>query len=1097
MDHYSVNRTKAPTGLTRAKKILMKRASAILKPNFIFFWYILLSSLFFSLFALISNVSAQAIQSSFNYDAALEEFRQNEGSEIENPEAWNAFLHYKRNQSAQKYMPTQALSTEHPSTKPMSSCGNIDFETGDFSGWTGYTGFTPKMGTCCNTPGIISNGTNAAPSSSARHTIVTGNGVDPCGGFPVVAPALPGQNQGNYSVRLGNQNVGYEAERFTTNFTPTPSNNIFTYQYAVVIQDPSNPHEQGEKPYFEIAMFDQNGDTIPCTYYFVSANEGIPGFVNSTSCSQAIYKPWTTVSVDLSAYVNTPVDIRFSTGDCDKGGHFGYAYFNCECVNLKIVGEDTICEGETSTLIAPQEDNNTYVWSGPNGFTANTQSVNVTEAGNYSVMMTSITGCVKQLFYDVTVLPKPQTDFTNPTICSLTVPFTNNSNISSGNVNSWSWDFGDGNTSSSENPTHTYSSAGIYNVNLSIVSDGGCTHNISKTITTKSPPVVNFTPVEVCLDEAIKFQDQSTISGDVINTWKWDFGDGTISSEQNPEYTYGSEGTFNVELVVSSSSGCSDSTTLPVKVFPLPAPKFTAPDVCLNEFTDFSDQSGISSGTINQWSWDFGNGNSSKDQHPTFLFNTVGKHLVTLSTTSSKGCVGSTMVSVEIFPLPLATFITAPTCLNNASLFMDNSSISGGSISSWEWNFGESSAGSSNTSNQQNPSHTYSKDGSFDVTLISKSDKGCADTVHLPVVVHPIPMVDFASNEPCLGDTSDFINKSSINNGKIAAYSWNFGETSSGQNNLSTDEHPIHIYNSSGTFRVILTATSDNGCQSSFSYDATVKNMPQAAFTAPDVCLNEKTKFSDSSYVTTSGAVKSWWWDFGDGNISKKQNPEYTFLTDGTHRVSLTVKTDPTCVSTISKTINIFPVPTANFSIDPVKGSVMDPVIQFSDLSIDATSGIWDFGDGNSMPYVPGENPKHQFPDKNVPGGLAFDIRLDVINAFGCPSAIVKPLELDPYWTLFIPDAFTPNNDMLNDTFYAKGFGIQHFEMEIFDRWGNLVFQCEVDGTPQELPCQWDGIVQNGESNLVAQQDVFVYKVRFTDIFDQKHTRKGHVSMIR
>ncbi len=223
--------------------------------------------------------------------------------------------------------------------KASDPCENMGFEEGDFNLWTGYTGY------CCpisaTNLGIV----------SGRHTIVSGPGVDPNVPINLLAPG-----GGTYSTRLGNDFVDNEAEKLVRTFAVTAQNTNFTYQYAVVLQDPG--HSDYEQPRFEVKMYDSTGALLPCGYYSVTSQAGIPGFqtiTDNTGWGETIrYKDWTTVGVDLSPYIGQNITIEFSTGDCALGGHYGYAYIDASCNSLQITS--TFCRGSTAPVVLTAPD---------------------------------------------------------------------------------------------------------------------------------------------------------------------------------------------------------------------------------------------------------------------------------------------------------------------------------------------------------------------------------------------------------------------------------------------------------------------------------------------------------------------------------------------------------------------------------------------------------------------------------------------------------------------------------------------------------------------------------------------------------------------
>ncbi len=342
---------------------------------------------------------------------------------------------------------------------PQAVCSNVDFEQGNLNNWNGYTGNNPG---CCPTPGLV----------NGRHTILTGNGLDPCGGFPVVFPG------GNFSVRLGNNGTGAQAEQLEQTFTVAANSSNFTYAYAVVMQDPG--HTVADQPYFRIEVFDASGNPLPCAQYNVSAGQNIPGFINSTNCFGVVYKPWSSVNVDLSSYINQNVTIRFTTADCVLGGHYGYAYIDGSCLPLQITASDSLCTNGPVVLTAPI-GSAAYSWI-PGNQTA--QSISVTTGGLYQCVLTSFQGCTITLSYNLTMYPLPNSAFTSQAFgCNNGFSFTDVSTISSGNIISWQWDFGDNTQSTLQNPTRNYLLSGNYNVQLITTSNNQCVDTVINPIT--------------------------------------------------------------------------------------------------------------------------------------------------------------------------------------------------------------------------------------------------------------------------------------------------------------------------------------------------------------------------------------------------------------------------------------------------------------------------------------------------------------------------------------------------------------------------------------------------------------------------------------
>ncbi|HEU4718843.1 MAG TPA: gliding motility-associated C-terminal domain-containing protein [Bacteroidia bacterium] len=251
---------------------------------------------------------------------------------------------------------------------PVSSCTNVDFETGDFTGWSGQIG--DNTGGCYSpftSPqnGIFSSGVDAPVSNSAaRHTIITpAFGNDPYGGFPGVP-----SGSGGFTARMGGQTPNYQGEKLEQTFTVSPTSTSFAYRYAVVFNDPPFGHPPTAKPYFRIEVLDQNGQPISnCTQFFDTSHVNSPGFFLSPQAAPngdpVYYKPWTTVNFDLTGFVGQNVTIRFTVAGCTQSGHFGYAYIDCSCSAL--AASINFCPGNTFLYLGAPDGYAAYQWLDP------------------------------------------------------------------------------------------------------------------------------------------------------------------------------------------------------------------------------------------------------------------------------------------------------------------------------------------------------------------------------------------------------------------------------------------------------------------------------------------------------------------------------------------------------------------------------------------------------------------------------------------------------------------------------------------------------------------------------------------------------------
>jgi gliding motility-associated-like protein len=710
----------------------------------------------------------------------------------------------------------------------MVPCTNMDFETGDFTGWTGFIGdnTVSSNGPLQNIQnGFFSNGTNALVTDNlARHTIMAnpGAGTDACGGFSCVYPG------GNYSVRLGNSYANYQGEAIEQTFTVGAGNTSFTYNYAVVLND--GGHSSGEQPYFRIEMYDQSGNLIPCAQYYVEASGTIPGFVNCGVGTS--YKPWTTVNADLTNYLTQSVTIRFTAAGCIYAGHYGYAYVDCSCLPYQITTDDSLCVGNSITLSAPIGAQS-YQWS--TGDT--TVSINVSNPGSYSVIMTSVTGCQTTLTLNVGQYPPPTAAFTpNAPPCSPNFTFQNNSSISNGTL-SYYWDFGDpatlGDTSNATNPTYNYPSAGTYTVTLVVISNNGCS-DTATAIVNPGASAANFSFTTVCAGETTQFTDLSNQA----TGWDWDFGDpasgpADSSNLQNPSHTFSGPGTYTVTLTAQTNP-CVSIASFAVTVNAQPSANFSSTPVCVGSATTFTDLSLPNGGTITSWTWDFGDGSPTSNlQNPTHMYPSDTTYNITLIVQNAAGCVDTIVLQSTPAPTPVVAFLgdTLAGCPVHCVDFTDQTTISAGTITAWAWDFGDGSI----VSLQQNPSHCYTQSGTYTVTLTAASSNGCATTLIMPdyVEVYPVPVASFSANPQYTTILDTHIDFTDLSSGVPVSWTWDLGDPST-TNDTSSMQNTFYDYSSEygGIYPVWLQVTNQYGCVDDTMLEVIVE--PEFTFFIPN-----------------------------------------------------------------------------------------------------------------------------------------------------------------------------------------------------------------------------------------------------------------------
>ena len=415
-------------------------------------------------------------------------------------------------------------------------------------------------------------------------------------------------------------------------------------------------------------------------------------------------------------------------------------------------------------------------------------------------------GCDTVMSRYMYVIAKPTAGFTVVGSCSgAAVTFTNSSK-GTGSLSS-SWDFGDGTTSTTTNPIHAYSKGGYYTVKLKITASKGSADSVSHTIFQYEHPNVNFGVTNTCLGQNTNFTDSSSISSGSITNKTFDFGDGsTVDSASNPSHTYTSENVYTVILTERSDKGCVSSFSKDITIHVPPIPAFTTNIVCQGTSTIYTNATKDNALSSVLYLWNFGDGAISTDTSPTHSYTGGGPFTTWLLATNAYGCTDSISGSVVVHAKPATKFGVENTCLEEATTFTDSSSISSGSITKSEWDFGDSTFTYSS-----NPSHKYLAAGTYIVSLSQVSDQGCNSLLSKQVIIGSQPDANFNYFASDTGIV--FIPVSS----SYSSYNWSFGDSTT-----STSIAPFHKYKKDSSYKVTLMVNNGSGPCSMNSYSVSV-----------------------------------------------------------------------------------------------------------------------------------------------------------------------------------------------------------------------------------------------------------------------------------
>lgn len=552
----------------------------------------------------------------------------------------------------------------------------------------------------------------------------------------------------------------------------------------------------------------------------------------------------------------------------------------------------------------------------------------------------------------------------------------NFTDLSTGGATAWQWDFGNGATSSRQNPSTTFIAPGTYTITLTASNVSG-SNTVVKTgyITVYNDPTAAFTSNRTsgCAPVVIQFTDQSVPSaGTSITQWKWDFGDGVgTSTLQNPQYRYKNAGSYTVTLTVTTDKGCTKLITKPNYINAttgvVPSFTYTDPAVCSAPST-VSFSNGSTGPGVLSYLWNFGNGNTSTAQNPTNYYTTNGIYNVTLAVTSDQGCTDTAKVAVQVGKVLTDFNVPASICPKTVTTFQNNSSPRP-LRSLWKFQGG-------NTDTFPNGQNIFPAPGTYTVTLINTYST-CTDTLTKTVTVLSPPIINFTASDTGKCQPALTVNFTNGSNG--ASFLWNFGDSTT-----STQASPSHTFNRYGTFDITLIAKGTNGCSDTLMKPAYIKiQKPVINFPGlPDNgCFPYTVNFTAN--IQSPDSITGYLWAFGvAGATSTQKTPSYTYTSTGTYTVSLTVTTKGGCTETytMSDAVKVGPKPTAAFTSNTTNACA-NPGIQFINQSLNSTEWLWEFSDGTSSAA---QNPLHPFTDTG-----RITVSLTAINN-GCKDKITK-----------------------------------------------------------------------------------------------------------
>jgi gliding motility-associated-like protein len=629
-----------------------------------------------------------------------------------------------------------------------------------------------------------------------------------------------------------------------------------------------------------------------------------------------------------------------------------------------------------------------YEWNLGNGQTSTmaNPSVNYNTPGNFDVKLkaTSQHGCVNSLTkYQYVNIQLPVATFgQNKTkgCAPLEVEFTP-AVVGGDAVVSYAWNFGDGNTSSVRNPTHTFAK-GTYTVSLVVVTASGCTDTITMPGAVKAgnKPNAEFSASVLisCANTPITFTDLTPVN-DSVTDWAWTFGDGGTSTIKNPMRTYTDTGYLDVTLIVSQY-GCADTLKKEDYIYIIPPiSNFIVINNCNNRMTKkFINKS---KGADN-WVWNFGDGNTSTDLDPVHTYSTTGFYSVVLTVTNSiTGCTQTSpprrILANNLIPEITASKTTI--CRPDSIRFevMGTDSIY---YNSYTWDFGDFTTATGRVTTK-----TFLHNGLYNIRMVSIDRNGCKDTVFKPRMIAangPISRFSVQDTTACLNAPVSFISQA-VSDGRnpLVKWIWNFGDGTIDSTSTGNSSHTFH---QNGLYTIVLKAIDSLGCTHSYTkFNHVGVQSPVARFTTQDSlsCPGSNVQMNDLSV----GAGLSYAWNFGDNMTSDAKDPIHTYNQSGNYSITLLVRDQEGCIDSLKKDAFIdIQFPKAIFHVSDSIGNCPPLVVNFQDSSVRALTKVWYFGDNTQSNMG---NPSHFYTTADT-----FYSKLVVTGPGGCMDSVSQKI---------------------------------------------------------------------------------------------------------
>jgi len=565
----------------------------------------------------------------------------------------------------------------------------------------------------------------------------------------------------------------------------------------------------------------------------------------------------------------------------------------------------------------------------------------------------------------------------------------------------------------------------------------------------------------------------------------WKYSDGTTNyAKVITSKKFNTEGVYWVRLIATTIHGCMDSVQKNLTVYKVPDASISPDNAtgCLvgNRFNFKSAKTWNAGGKLFH-DWTFGDGSSSSNDSFVKIYAAVGVYNVKHVVTSNQSCKDSAVTTVTVVNTPTANFTVNKdtACYYSQDFdFVDNTNFSGSYTVLWDFNDGTQANGSTYLNK------TFTSTGKYPVKMVITSSQGCKDSMSKDVRIFAVPVAKFTVNddEQCVQNNSFVFTNTSNENGATVPvmYGWQIDGGSGAPIQVLQKNIPTQTLTDTGFKVVTLGVASAEGCLSTQSLSIYIAETPLVSITGKDACANEEIQFG--SVLLINKGTASYSWDFGNGSTSTSSSPKYTYTTAGAYLLNLNVTSSYGCTGKATAyPVNIYVKPKASFTSEYLLSKGLETDWRFDFTGSGATDLEWVFQDGQ-VDYGMGPI------NKTFSATGDFKVRLMASTPAGCKDSASAMIFLKPELLMWLPTAFSPNIDGLNEGFgpYTT-FGLERYEFMIFDRWGNIMWKTT---KPDE---KWLGIDSEG---VKVPEGVYGYSMVFRYVDNQLYTYKGTVTLL-